>query len=425
MNIVNYYKNSELGLLRNNTLKSIMDKYHFTCRLPSILKEKEYDLSKSSLNKIFSAQWLDDRRAIVGTKCNRLLVLDTYTDKYFLMNPLKSHENSNQVQQSAGIHTISINPSRTLLATGSENVNDIAVYKLPNLEPLFVGYGSHKNWIFDTVWLDDHHVVSGANDSKLALWKVSANDFDYDTELDNDDGENNNEDDDEESSNYAGKRRRVDAGGNFRVTNSYKYKKASKSIKCKKGKRIRAIAYNKNRNEVAAITMNAQFCVFDAQLLEQKQAKKLAISKENVCMAINSDNNIYAIGSASHVQLMNADTYKSVLPPILVKKDIGVRSLNFRNNILSIGTGNGTVLFYDLRKLKFLQNDLNEKVKLESGGGWILKNDSYFEYISYAQYLDNLHAVYAHSYDPSGTKLLAAGGPLTVGLYGHYLSVWK
>lgn len=51
----------------------------------------------------------------------------------------------------------------------------------------------------------------------------------------------------------------------------------------------------------------------------------------------------------------------------------GVRSVNFKNNILSIGTGQGTILFYDLRKLKFLNKENNEQLQLQTKGGWIVR----------------------------------------------------
>ena len=53
---------------------------------------------------------------------------------------------------------------------------------------------------------------------------------------------------------------------------------------------------------------------------------------------------------------------------------IGVRSLHFRNNVLSIGTGIGTVLFYDVRAHKFLNknNTCDNSLKLQTTGGWIV-----------------------------------------------------
>lgn len=153
--------------------RDVFNQEPFTTRLPFLLKEKEFDLKSSNINKIFTAQWLDERKCILGTKCNKLVILDTFTGLYSVQEPLKSHPNSRNVPNHCGIHSISINPSRTMLATGASNVNDIAVYNLPSMEPVMVGHNAHKYWIFDSIWLDDEYVVTGAGDNRLALWNVN------------------------------------------------------------------------------------------------------------------------------------------------------------------------------------------------------------------------------------------------------------
>lgn len=117
---------------------------------------------------------------------------------------LSRRDNSGAEQQHCGIHSVQINPSRTLLATGARNTCDIAVYKLPTLDPVCVGESANRDWVkifinsikvqlliklfalkwcyvfaicifkvFDTCWLDDEFLVSGSRDTKMALWRIT------------------------------------------------------------------------------------------------------------------------------------------------------------------------------------------------------------------------------------------------------------
>lgn len=133
---------------------------------------KETPISLGNINKVFCSQWLSNRQIVFGTKCNKVRIKDErwslslsskqklnfffYSSQLMVYDvnmrrvdaiPTLQGSRAAGVEAQNGIHAIQINPSRTLLATGARHSADIAVYRLPTLDPVCIGEHSHRDWV--------------------------------------------------------------------------------------------------------------------------------------------------------------------------------------------------------------------------------------------------------------------------------------
>lgn len=341
---------------------------------------REHTIKLGEMNKIFCSQWLNNRQIVFGSKCNKLTVYDILKKETFSIPLLKCLENRKPPASQCGIHSLAINPSRSILATGAENTKDIAFYKLPTFDPLAVGEGAHDDWMFDLQWLDDYFLVSGSRDTTMALWRL------------NDDCHS------EDSL--------------FRF-------KALVVKKCRTAEKVRALAYNKQEMEIAALSLNGYIHVWKVAAFKQIRSQKLHHGLETVCMSYQDEHNVYAIGSRSHTTILDARTLQPIQNKNIVSlfPTSGIRSVSFRGDILTIGTGTGAVLFYDLRATKYMHfNDRPEEIMFKTNTGWVPSDEAVTRYTP---------AIYTHCYDETGTRFFAAGGPLAIERKGHYASIWK
>ncbi|KAL5005380.1 hypothetical protein ScPMuIL_018836 [Solemya velum] len=386
--IFNYIHNRQYGLSRGDPKKLV--KEFVSQQMPGLFQEFEYHLER--VNKIFCSQWLNDKQVVIGTKCNKLLVIDLVDCRVTPIPSLKSSDESLPAVCPCGIHSIKVNPSGTLLATGAEHTNDLAVYKLPTFDPVYVGECGHEDWIFDLEWIDDEFVVSGSRDNKIALWKVSNSDESFTSRM-----------------------------KHLHVP-EYAIMKPEVVEDVQKAQKVRALSYNSNREELGVLTLNAHFHLWDAKVFKEIYYRRLPHNKENVCLAVSKEKSMYAIGSQSHINLIDPRSTNTLTTIISKYSGGGVRSVSFQKDIITIGTGVGQILFFDLKAGKYLECNCGHACSLEVGDGMLLHDENYHNYF-FNQNSPN--AVYTHHYDSTGTRLFAAGGPLPAGLWGNYAALWS
>ena len=242
------------------------------------------------------------------------MVYDVNTRHMDQIPSLQSSENSLPSDSDCGIHAIEINPSRTLLATGAKNASDVAIYRLPTLDPILVGevspdfvpaltshsktqylQGAHQDWIFDMTWIDDQFVVSGSRDGSVALWRVTDEMLEEVTRAE---------------------------------IPSYLFSRPLMKKQCKQADRVRSLCYNHQRQEIAVISLNGYIHCWNATrfkqvrcsekqtlrryilnpCLMQVMSKKLPHNMENVCLSTDEEANMYAVGSKGSTDLLDART---------------------------------------------------------------------------------------------------------------------
>jgi len=180
--------------------------------------------------------------------------------------------------------------------------------------------------------------------------------------------------------------------------------------------------------QLASVTSSGMVHQFDAETLGLVGAYTCRGYIETSCMCTNGS--IVAVGSRTHVGLVDFRQKRLYASVALPFGDCNsVRSLSFTpsstaQTMLTIGGGRGNIYFYDERTRKYLMNEFGLHHQLENNKSCVRLSESFIFDSEWAQeYL--LPAILCHQWDPTGTRLLVAGGPLQAVLQGFYAAVWS
>ncbi|KAI8619525.1 WD40-repeat-containing domain protein [Chytriomyces sp. MP71] len=144
-----------------------------------------------ALNKVFTSQWLDCERVVVGTKCSSLVVLCTTTRRVTPIAPILGFWDpsrlsyvhgsviasspvspTSRIPACTGIHGSAINASRSLLAISAGHPMEfIQVFSLPQLEP-YALLRAHSDMVFGIEFIGDSCLVSGGRDGRICFWDL-------------------------------------------------------------------------------------------------------------------------------------------------------------------------------------------------------------------------------------------------------------
>lgn len=112
---------------------------------------------------------------LVGTKCNKLLQLDTATGESrpipLPTAPPRRRAPYDHEWGHCGIHGLALSPSRDWLAVGGENPADMVILERGTWRPVATLVG-HLDWVFGVAWVSDRHVVTAGRDQSVALWSI-------------------------------------------------------------------------------------------------------------------------------------------------------------------------------------------------------------------------------------------------------------
>ena len=342
---------------------------------------RETPLGAAGFNKIFAQAWLDEERFLTGSKDNRLAlwtVAGRAAGQCSVAElPLPPAQRPAPEAQ-GGIHSLALDGPRRLLATGSGSPNEVAVLEAARGFRARAVCAGHTDWVFGCEWVAEGVLWTASRDRTLKVWRVP-----------------------DEAAEEGGRPAVLAAGATLKHHSD----------------RVRALRHDAVQGVAASLGSDRRLALWDpptGQLL-----RSCATRDHEDLIALDADPRfgLFAVGGRDFVSFFDRRVEGILRSVQTCNRGMGVRSLCFRDALLSVGGGLGRLSFFDLAAGKFRRFGEGEAAR------------SYRQVTGPPQPRadgepQEPQAVYVHRWDDAGARLFVGGGPLLLQASGGHASLW-
>ena len=350
------------------------------------------NFSDGSLSKIFSSVWVDNNVLLAGMKDNRIIrwKFDP-TTWYCQERKVVTLPDAGRVtisNHSSGQHSIALNQrfGGNKIACGGSNPSNVLILDSAAMTPLRQLSG-HTDKIFSCCWVDRSTLISCSKDTTVRLWST---DTDHGRQM-----------------------RSQKAGQVLRPT----------LTRQDHSHPVRDMTFNAHTKQLASIDTQGTVKFWDSSALQV--VSSIQVDSASLC-CIECDemsSDLLVLGGSCSISFIDPRC-ASLTAVISTGACGGLCSLSFRGHIVTAGSGNGHLYFYDVRRdFGSIKTSLRDTKKVETRlfPSPTNSNPVYYDYVE-----GHWHkpAVFSHAYNPSGSMLFTGGGGFEKASYSSYATLW-
>ncbi len=175
--------------------------------------------------------------------------------------------------------------------------------------------------------------------------------------------------------------------------------------------RVRALRHDARQGVAASLGSDRRLALWDP--LSGQLLRSCATRDHEDLIALDADarHGLFAVGGRDYVSFFDRRVDGVLRSVQSCNRGMGVRSLCFRDNLLSVGGGLGRLSFFDLAAGKFRRFEEARSYRLLAGSPG-------------AGQEEEPQAIYVHRWDDAGARLFVGGGPLLLQANGGHASLW-